>query len=61
MTKAIRIENADNSEHEVVVQVWERPLIGEHAVMLEEFPLNNPTDMIEKTIWKDHFLVIKEV
>ena len=24
MTKAIRIENADTSDHKVVVQVWEK-------------------------------------
>lgn len=61
MTKAIRIENADTSDHKVVVQVWEKPVDGSHAKMIDENPLNNPTEMIEKTIWKDHFLVIKEV
>ena len=61
MTKAIRIENADTSEHKVVVQVWERPVDGRHAKMIDEYPLNHPTAMIEKTIWKDHFLVIKEI
>lgn len=61
MTKAIRVENADISDHKVMVQVWEKPQDGGHAKMIEEHPLDNPTAMIEKTIWKDHFLVIKEV
>ena len=61
MTKAIRVENADNSDHKVMVQVWEKGAEGEHAKMIEEYPLNHPTSMIEKTMWKNHFLVIKEV
>lgn len=61
MTKAIRVENADTSSHKVVVQVWEKPVDGGHAKMIEEHPLDIPTAMIEKTIWKGHFLIIKEV
>ena len=61
MTKAIRVENADNSDHKVMVQVWEKSVEGGHAKMVEEYSLNSPTQMIEKTIWKNHFLVIKEV
>jgi hypothetical protein len=61
MTKAIRIENADNSNHQVIVQVWEKGPEDGHVKMVEEHPLNSPTQMIEKTIWKNHFLVIKEV
>ena len=61
MTKAIRVENADTSDHKVMVQVWEKGSDGGHAKMVSEHPLNHPTAMIEKTIWKNHFLVIKEV
>ena len=61
MTKAIRVENADNSDHKVMVQVWEKSSDGEHAKMIKEYPLDSPTQMIEQTIWKNHFLVIKEV
>ena len=61
MTKAIRVENADNSDHKVTVQVWEKGPEGGHAKMIKEFPLNYPTAMLEQTIWKNHFLVIKEV
>jgi len=61
MTKAIRVENADTSDHKVMVQVWEKPIDGSHAKMIEEYSLNNPTAMIEKTIWTNRFLVIKEV
>ena len=34
MTKAIRIENADTSNHNVMVQVWEIPADGGHAKRL---------------------------
>jgi hypothetical protein len=61
MTKAIRVENADTSDHKVMVQVWEKGPDGGHAKMISEHPLNYPTSMIEKTIWQGHFLVIKEV
>lgn len=61
MTKAIRVENADMSNHKVMVQVWEKPIDGGHAKMVIEYPLNQPTAMIEQTIWKNHFLVIKEI
>ena len=61
MTKAIRVENADNSDHKVMVQVWEKPVDGGHAKLVKEYPLDCPTQMIEETIWKDHFLLIKEV
>ena len=61
MTKAIRVENADTSDHKVMVQVWEKPQDGSFAKMVEEYPLNHPTSMVEQTIWKDHYLVIKEV
>jgi len=61
MTKAIRVENADTSDHKVMVQVWEKGAGDKHAKMVKEYPLNHPTAMIEQTIWKNHFLVIKEV
>ena len=59
MTKAIRVENADNSDHKVTVQVWEKPQDGGHAKIIEEYPLDNPTEMIEsgqvstycRTVW----------
>jgi hypothetical protein len=44
-----------------MVQVWEKGPEDGHVKMVEEHPLNSPTQMIEKTIWKNHFLVIKEV
>jgi len=61
MTKAIRVENADTSDHKVMVQVWEKGADDKHAKMVKEYPLNNPTAIIEQTIWKNHFLVIKEI
>jgi len=66
MTKAIRVENADTSDHKVMVQVWEKGRdLGNGSIepdtMVEEHPLDNPTAMIEKTIWAERYLVIKEV
>jgi hypothetical protein len=61
MTKRIRVENADTSDHKVMVQVFEKPVGGGHAKLVKESPLNYPTSMLEETIWKNHFLVIKEI
>ena len=72
MTKHIRIENADTSDHKVVVEVWQRgaavapnvlepdELIHEADQLIKTVPLNHPTALVEETIWKDRYLVIKE-
>ena len=61
MTKAIRIENADTSDHKVLVQVWEKSENGDPDKLIEDNFLNYPTSMVEKTIWKQRYLVIKEI
>ena len=73
MTKHIRIENADTSDHKVVVEVWERgavvaPNILDESEMVREadkliktVPLDRPTALVQETIWKERYLVIKEV
>lgn len=55
MTKNIRIENADTSDHKVVVEIWD----GD--VLAETHDLNIPTQMLEKAIWQGHYIIIKEV
>lgn len=73
MTKHIRIENADTSDHKVVVEVWERgavvapnilddsEMVREADKLIKTVPLDHPTALIQETIWKERYLVIKEV
>lgn len=60
MTKHIRIENADTSNHKVVVEVWDRGVNGEPDSKAAEYSLPLPTAMITQTIWKERYLVIRE-
>lgn len=61
MTKAIRIENADTSDHKVMVQVWEKSVGSEPDVLVSESPLDYPTAMTMLVIHSSRYLVIKEV
>lgn len=58
MTKKVRIENADTSSYKLVVQVWEVREDGNH--MVGTHLLTNPTDLVECTVWKNRFLVVRE-
>ena len=58
MTKKVRIENADNSSYKLVVEVWEIRDEGNH--LADTKLLTNPTDLVECTIWKDRFIVVRE-
>lgn len=60
MTKAVRIENADNSDHIVIVQTWQVGVENEPHTMIKEEVLTHPTQMCEGMIWKEQYLVIKE-
>lgn len=62
MTKSVRIENADTSDHKVVVEVWEKSYLDGMITdrLVETHPLDYPTAMVTKTIWKDRYLVIRE-
>jgi len=60
MTKAVRIENADNSDHIVIVQTWAKGFDNEPDNMIKEEELSYPTQMCEGMIWKEQYLVIKE-
>ena len=66
MTKAIRVENADNSTHKVMLQVWNKGRdLGdgnsEPDTMVKEVPLNHPTAMAEEYVHGSQYLVVKEV
>lgn len=62
MTKKIRIENADTSDHKVVVQVWQtnNTHLGSD-IKVREIELNHPTQMVEEHIHSGQYLTIKEV
>lgn len=59
MTKQVRIENADNSDHKLVVEVWARSATG-HDVLVETKSAAYPTAMVEAYVWKDRYLVVRE-
>ena len=59
MTKNIRIENADNSKHVVLVEVWEKSTANEDR-LVETVELKYPTDMVAKAIWSNRYLIIRE-
>lgn len=58
MTKKVRIENADTSNYKILVQVWDVKDGDNHLV--ETKMLNHPTDLVECSIWKGRFLVVRE-
>lgn len=59
MTKQIRIENADTSNHKVIIEVWEKTKDGD--ILVNSYNLDLPTQMITETIWSNRYIVIKEV
>jgi len=60
MTKKVRIENADGSNHKLVVQTWQKGYDGTPDTLLKEEALNNPTDLIEGMVWQGQYLVVLE-
>lgn len=60
MTKLIRIENADTSNHKVLVEVWTD--LGTEPPRLEKsFDLNSPTQMISEYIYGNRYITVREV
>ena len=59
MTKKVRIENADCSDHKIEVQVWNRAPDGKDD-LIQVISLDNPTAMIDVTIWDTKYIIIKE-
>ncbi|MCS6114475.1 hypothetical protein [Shewanella baltica] len=60
MTKRIRVENADTSDHKVVVQIWDKGIDSAPDNLVEEFELYQ-VQLKELTIWDSRYIVIKEV
>lgn len=61
MTKRVRIENADASDHKLVVQVWDEGYRHEEDAMRSEHKLSTPWSMVELDVWKGSYIIIKEV
>lgn len=59
MIKKVRIENADTSDHQIVVEIWENSVRGPLLVKTEE--LTYPTQMLETYIWENRYLVVREI
>ena len=59
MTKNIRIENADNAPYKVSVEVWENR--DGLDMLIETKLLSNPTDLLTIAIWKNRYLLVKEL
>ena len=66
MTKHIRIENADTSDHKVSIEVWQKnPMLEDGKTapdkLVRVVDLNHPTAMAQETIWKDgQYLLVRE-
>jgi hypothetical protein len=61
MTKTVRIENADTSDHKVIVFAEFKNDEGEWERTGEVFGLNYPTALAHVTIWKEKRIVIEEI
>ncbi len=63
MTKHVRIENADNSDHKVVVETWDKGQNGEPDVLVNTQTLEYPCAMTPEGMTYIHsgrYLIVKE-
>jgi hypothetical protein len=63
MTKVIRLENADASDHKVIIEVWQEDVGRKDDIadtLLETIALDNPGDLQYLTVFPGRYLVIKE-
>ena len=66
MTKQVRIENADTSNHKVVVQVWERGLrLNPDSpptpdTMVKQIDLDHPAQMATEYIHSGRYITVRE-
>ena len=61
MTKAVRIENADTSDHKLQVEVWEKGAEGTPDLIVETLALGHPTALVERHVHASRYLVVREV
>ena len=62
MTKLVRVENADNSSYQVLVQTWDKGQNGEPDILAHEEVLGCPCAMTGPGTFltSTRYLVIKE-
>lgn len=63
MTKQVRIENADTSDHKVLVQTWDKGQDGQPDVLAHEQVLGHPTAMTDNNTYltSTRYLIVKEL
>lgn len=61
MTKAIRIENADTSNHKVQILVMAPGRLGAPDTVVRTLDLNLPAQQITEYVHSGQYLVVKEV
>ena len=59
MTKKVRIENADTSDHKLDIEVWQRGGPGGDT-LLRTMAADYPTTMIEEMVWQEQYLIVRE-
>lgn len=60
MTKRVRIENADTSDHKLIIQTWQKGVDGNEDQLVSEQNLDNPTDICDGMVWQEQYLIVKE-
>lgn len=62
MTKAIRVENADTSDYQVVVEIWDKGQDGQPDVLASSQVLAYPTSMTDSNTYltSTRYLIVKE-
>lgn len=61
MTKQVRIENADMTDHKIVVEAWAKGVNGASDTLVGTTNLDHPTALATLYVWKDQYLIIKEI
>ncbi len=62
MTKHVRIENADTSPYQVVVEIWEKGYTGEADKKVDEVLLGHPTAITGPNVYltSTRYIVVRE-
>lgn len=62
MTKRVRIENADTSNHKVLVEIWDKGVDGAPDTLARTVELNYPTAMTDENVYltSTRYILIKE-
>lgn len=61
MTKRVRIENADTSDHRLAVEVWAADGDGKPVQIMRTIEMGGPTEQVEEYVHAGQVLVVKEI